>query len=83
MPCKFHAIRISRFRDVNRASRHFRALSAYSAVQSSFLDISASTGPISPRFREEVHLDVLYGYSAIHLDETSRSPTVPHDFVTC
>ena len=79
MPSEFHAIRISRFRDVNRASRQFQALSAYSAVPTSFFNISASTGPISPRFREDVHLDVLYRYRAFHLDESSRSSVVALD----
>ena len=83
MPSEFHAIRISRFRDVNRASRQFQALSAYSAVPTSFFNISASTGPISPRFREDVPLDVLYRYSAFHLDKSSRSSAASHDLAAC
>ena len=81
MPSKFHADRPSRFGVLNRGLRHFHAPSAYGAVQTSTFDNSASTGPISPRFREDVCLDVFYRSCVSHLDEPSRSLAVARGFV--
>ena len=80
-PTKFCANRIVRSHSSKSGSASRPCVFDPWCSVTSNLDISASTGPISPRFREDVHLDVFYRSRVIHPSEPSRSCTITRVFV--